>query len=613
MAIPSIFKKKSFYVILVILIIGGGYFYQRSTATKVVTYETVDAVAGKLSQTVEVTGEIKPAARIDLAFKASGTLKSVEVKVGDKIKKDQILAELKDEDLIFALRRSEAALAIAQANLNAKNAGESAQSIRLAETTVAQAQAAYDKASADYLNVESTNKASITTAQIALDTARNNLANSGSISDQALKNAIESSRTSLETALGSMNTALVDGDAIIGFDDTASNQTYKQYLGILQSGSIEEARSSYQAAKPMKIAAEKAVNTLGSASTQTDILAAADKVSDAIDDIQAYLLDVKTVLANSITSSYFTSTDLTAKKTIIDADYTAVSAQRTSVVAARQSMQSAVLGNVSDIKKLQDAVKTAQAAYDAAAASVQTNLSVAQSAVSIQKAALDNAKAALDLKKAKPRQVDIASLQAQVQDAAVARDQAAENLNNARIIAPVDGTISEVIADIGEEISPNVAEIRMVGTQSYDIEANVPEADIAKVVVGQTCVITLDSYGDDVKFAGTVTAEDPDQTKVQDAIYYKIRVSLDPNGKDVKPGMTANVIVTTGTVDDAIIVPLRAIKTDTATGQKSLRVLVDGKPEQRNIQIGLKGDEGKVQAASGVAVGDKIVVSESGQ
>jgi hypothetical protein len=164
------------------------------------------------------------------------------------------------------------------------------------------------------------------------------------------------------------------------------------------------------------------------------------------------------------------------------------------------------------------------------------------------------------------------------------------------------------VSDIGEQITPNTPQIRMIGTTQYDIEAKVPEADIAKVVVGQPSEITLDAYGDDVKFTGTVTAENPDQTKVQDAIYYNIRVTIDPAGRDIKPGMTSNVTVTTGVADNALIIPLRAIKT--VGDKKTVRVLVNNQPQDKVITQGLKGDEGRVQILSGLNVGEQVILSE---
>lgn len=582
--------------------------WQRQTASNATTYETADVAKGKLAQTVEVTGEIKPAERIDLSFKTSGTLSRVFVKIGDQVKTGQVLADLEDADLNYAYDRARASLAVAQANLNAKLAGESKETIQMAQAGVDQAQAAYDKALSDLNNTKIQVQNDLQTASVALDTAKNNLANAIPVSDQGLTNTIESARVALNTAMGPLSSALNDGDAVVGVDDTASNMMYRQYLGAYSLSALDRAKLSYAPAKAAKLEAEQEIKKLTSASSRADITQAANKVQDAIEKVQIYLLDVKNILANTLVSVYFTATDLATKKALIDADYTSVSTQKTAIVTAGQALDVSVLSNVSDKTKLEDAMKAAQVAYDTAKTNIDMKIAAAESTAAIQKAALESAQASLDLKKAGPRAVDVAALRALLQDAQVAKNKAENDLNNARIIAPVDGTISDVVSDKGEQVTANTAQVRMVGTSQYDIEAKVPEADIAKIEVGQVSSITLDAYGDDVKFQGLVTAENPDQTKVQDAIYYNIRVTIDPAGRDIKPGMTANVTVTTGVVEDTLYIPLRAVKTvDT---KKTVRILVNGQPQSREVVLGLRGDEGKVQVISGLNVGEKVILSE---
>lgn len=610
MSFSKIFKSKFFYITLTLVALGGYWFWQNAQKAKQITYETDTVEQRRLLQTVEVTGEIKPAARIDLAFKTGGTLLRVYVKTGDQVKAGDVLAELEADDLYFAQQRAAAVVAMSRANLNARLAGESEQSIKMAEAQLEQAEAAYNKAVSDLDNTKTQVQNDLQSALIALETAKNNYNNTLPITDQSLKNAAESARVSLKTTVGPMDTALVDGDSVVGVDDTNSSKMYTRALGILNEGSMTTAQNSYRKAKALKIEAEKAIELLSSDSSRETVLDVADKTETAIGAIQIFLLDVKTVLASSITTPEFSASALTAKKSAVDADYVQISSQKSSVVAVHQALDMAELNNLSDKTKLADALRAAEVAYDIAKTSVDLRIVTAQTNVDIQKAAVSSAQAALDLKAAGPRAVDVAPLRAQLQEANVSLAQAENNLNNVRILAPVDGTITDVVSDIGEQITPNVAQIRMIGTEVYDIEAQVPEADIVKVQVGHEAEITLDSYGDEVKFKGVVTSENPDQTKVLDAIYYKIRVALEKTDKDIKPGMTANVIVTTNVADNAFVIPVRAVKTDSETGDKSVRILVDNQPETKQIELGLRGDEGRVQVLHGLSVGQQVILSE---
>ena len=149
MTVPSFLKKKSTYIVGgIILVAVGGYLLTRGKGNAAV-YELSPVVQQDLAQTVEVSGELKPATRIDLAFQGSGTVESINVKVGDTVKKGDLLAQLKNDDILFAAKNAQAALAIAQANLDARLAGETKQTIAIAETQVEQAQASYDKAVSD--------------------------------------------------------------------------------------------------------------------------------------------------------------------------------------------------------------------------------------------------------------------------------------------------------------------------------------------------------------------------------------------------------------------------------------------------------------------------------
>jgi HlyD family secretion protein len=608
--LPKFMKKKGFWIILILILIAAGWWYQSSKSNGEVEYELFEAEQRTLIQSVEVTGEIKPAARIDLAFETNGTLEEVLVKTGDDVKKGDILAKLEDEDLNFAYRRAQAAYSLASSNLNQRLAGETDESIQVAQAGVDQAEAAYNKARSDMDNTKIQVQNDLENAKIALQTAKNNLDNASPISDQVLANAIESARASLLGALGPLQTALIDGDTVSGVDDTATNQLYEKYLGALSDGTKQKSEQSYAVAKLSKNAAEVLVNAISSDSSQQDVINAADKLLIAINDVQQFLLDVQTVLSNSITSTYFSQTQLDAKKSIINSDYTAVTAQKSAVSTARQTVLNATLSKTADQTKLEDAYRTAEVANSIAITNIDLKISAASSTLYIQKAALDAAKATLNLKKADPRAVDIAGLRAQVQDAGVALDQAAANLTKAQVIAPVDGTIADVVSDIGEQVVANTAQIKLIGTEKYDIEAQVPEADITKVKVGQLSIITLDAHGDDLEFDGTVTAENPDQTVILDAIYYDVRVQIDHKDYEIKPGMTANVTIETDKVTDAIVIPLRAIRTDAVTSKKTIRVLVNEKPVERTITIGVKGDEGRVQVVDGVMKGDQVILRE---
>ena len=384
--------------------------------------------------------------------------------------------------------------------------------------------------------------------------------------------------------------------------------SYEGVLGLYDQASMQRAKNAFPGLKQQTLDAEVAVKALGTTSTKEQTKAAAELTKMALETAQSYLDDVKRVLSASLTNAYLTEANLAGKRSNIDADRAQVSGQLTTVSAALQSIKTAELSTKGTKDSLQIAFETAQTNLQIANNNRTIKVKQAETNVVIQQAALNSAKAALALKKAPVRDVDVAALRAQVQDAQTAYAQAIDKLVDVQIIAPTDGIISDIDPSVGEQVNPNAVAVSMIGTDQYTIEALVPESDIVKTEVGQEATITLDAFGDDVKFKGTVIAENPDQTKIQDAIYYKTYVTIDGNGKDIKPGMTANVVIKTGTRENTLIIPSRAVReTD---GQKSVRVLEGNTPKDVNITTGLRGDEGRLEVVNGLSAGQQVIIGE---
>lgn len=610
MPIPRILKRKSTYVILALIAGGVVWLQYRQARREQPEYEIATVERRDLVQSVEVTGEIKPAERIELAFDRNGTVSTINVTVGTTVKEGEVLAELKNDDVRFAVRNAQAALTKAKAALNQKIAGYTKQDIRIGETNVDKARAAYDKAVTDLAAARQTVQDNLKSAELAAETAKNKRDNQNATLNQSLQNALDSERIALLTALGPLHTGLTDGDQIAGVDDTAANSLYKNLLGIYDGATMPAARISYQTAKPAKLAAETSVRALSASSAKAEIQAASDKLQNANLLVQTFLGDVQKVLASSIAGPNLTATELAAKKTTIDTDRVNISAQNTAVLNANQSVKNTELTSKDTKQQLEDAYQAALVDVSIARTKVTTDVNAAEAEVAIQLAALESARADLDLRKAPVREVDLAPLRAAVQEADVAFEKANNDLKRIQIIAPVDGTVSEVLPSPGEQVAMNAVAIKMVGTMEYDVEALIPEADIAKVRVGQSARMTLDAYGDDVVFDGKVNAIDPDQTKVQEAVYYKTRVQVEPAGRDVKPGMTANVTVVTDERKNALVVPLRAVRTKEGTEEKIVRVLEGGTPREVTVELGLRGDEGRVEVTKGLQEGQTVILSE---
>jgi len=130
-------RRKRTWVILALLIIVVCYFIFR-TPSSVANTTTDIAKLSNLKETVLATGQVVSNTDLNLSFNSSGTVKSIKVKVGDKVKAGQVLATLDSQAESAALTSARGALAGAQARLKHTIEGASNEEVALAQITLDQ-------------------------------------------------------------------------------------------------------------------------------------------------------------------------------------------------------------------------------------------------------------------------------------------------------------------------------------------------------------------------------------------------------------------------------------------------------------------------------------------
>jgi len=111
-----------------------------------------------------------------------------------------------------------------------------------------------------------------------------------------------------------------------------------------------------------------------------------------------------------------------------------------------------------------------------------------------------------------------------------------------------------------------------------------------------------------VKFEGQVILIYPAETVIQDVVYYKVKVELNESTYEIKSGMTANCDILTDHRENVLTMPARALQE--RNGRQFVRILVNGKPAERDVTVGLRGDEGEIEVISGLNAGDKVIILE---
>lgn len=142
------------------------------------------------------------------------------------------------------------------------------------------------------------------------------------------------------------------------------------------------------------------------------------------------------------------------------------------------------------------------------------------------------------------------------------RVKASENLGYAEIYAPIDGIVISREVEIGQTVVANMTVANIFTIADLDnmqVIADVDEADIGQVKVGQRVTFSVDAYPDDV-FNGKVTQVRLNPTEESNVITYEVVVSADNADHKLIPGLTANIAIYTAESQNALIVPASALK-----------------------------------------------------
>jgi len=190
------------------------------------------------------------------------------------------------------------------------------------------------------------------------------------------------------------------------------------------------------------------------------------------------------------------------------------------------------------------------------------------------------------------------------QAARVAEVQA--QLEAGTIYSPIDGIVTRADPNVGEYIAPGQAGFA-VQNRNFKIEARVPEADIAKIVIGNMASTTLDAYGSRVDFPAKVISIDPAETILEGVPTFKVTLTFLQNDDRIRSGMTANLEILTHEKTGVLAVPYRAIIDE--NGTRSVRIVNNDGTNWTvvPVKVGLKGSDGMIEIISGLKKNDKVV------
>ena len=184
------------------------------------------------------------------------------------------------------------------------------------------------------------------------------------------------------------------------------------------------------------------------------------------------------------------------------------------------------------------------------------------------------------------------------------------DLGDYTITTPISGIVIGKPLEEGQTVVQGISAaqvmMKIADLTEMQIEADVDETDIGKVKVGQNVSFTIDTYSGKT-FTGTVTKISNQSTTTNNVIYYTVYVAVHSTEYDLKPDMTARLVINTDERHNVLYLPNEAIKT--VNGQATVQVLEKGKQVTKNVTTGLSG-EMSTEIVEGLAEGDEIVIPE---
>ena len=237
-------------------------------------------------------------------------------------------------------------------------------------------------------------------------------------------------------------------------------------------------------------------------------------------------------------------------------------------------------------------------------------------------------------------EVEVARYQSsldQVAQAEALLKQAADDLSKTIVYAPMTGTISELDKEEGEIAigSAFQEDIILVVADLTEMEAqvNVDENDIVGVEIGQTASIKVDAlFGETL--TGTVyeisnTANTDETGGQSQKTEFEVKISIDSEISNLRPGMTASADVSTQAKADVVGVPIQSVAVRTidqltvegeeiADAEKRFTadddgfveiifcVEADGSVVARQVKTGIQSDQ-MIEIVSGIDADEEVV------
>lgn len=205
---------------------------------------------------------------------------------------------------------------------------------------------------------------------------------------------------------------------------------------------------------------------------------------------------------------------------------------------------------------------------------------------------------------------------AQVQQASAALERARSDLDDAVIVAPIDGVIIRRVIEPGQTVVSTMQATPLFELASdltrMRVEVSVDEADVGRVSTNQPALFTVAAWPDRV-YEASVSAVDLSPDPGSQVVSYLTDLVLDNSDLSLRPGMTATAEIEVGRVESGALVPAEALRfrpegLESPAGDH-VWLLDGGVP--RAVPVDVLGSDGTQAAVEGIDLGVDVLVGEA--
>jgi RND family efflux transporter MFP subunit len=551
-----------------------------STRTKPIQYDTTTVTLQNVRQQVTVTGKVKPSEELALAFEQSGKVTDVNVKVGDHILQNVVLANLSSADTGASLRRAGASITSAQADVAQYQAALESERVKLDQLK-----------SGNRSEELSISEANLQKARSALLDAQNNLQLTRDEAVSHLQNAYTDVSETLQSVYNTANAAFLEEVDPLFTHDTDFDRLNFMTKSFEKRNTVERERIT---AKQIMEQFQNDLQNMPSEQSALDALLITEK--QRLSSLREFFTTLSSAVDDNANLSLTTEN---LYRGYVNTGRASVNSALSTLVAQQQAISGQKTTNNSSIQAAEASINAAQKAVE-----------IASQELDLKRAGARPEEIAAQESRVKQAEANVMSARARVSQASADYQGAAANFNKTVLRSPIAGIVTVVNAKVGQFMGSSQSAISIISDADYEVEANVPEVDIAKIALGKTADVTLDAYGDEVVFKAVVSKIDPAETVVEGVATYKITLQFLQKDDRIKSGMTANMDILIDQHNDVIAVASRAVNSQ--DNKRFVKVLKtpESVPEDREVETGLRGSDGNWEIKSGLRVGEIVVLSE---